>query len=174
MYYCNVIKYETLELLSKWIVPTFMYLVDVCLTCALDFIRFSLLSNFENNSCWYVNNDEVNVPIFLHVFFKHDLTLKESTIQPTIQPYNHPPLISSIKCMKFVVNVMFYVIFCVYLHRAYEICSITSAGSLAIFKKQLKTFLFRTAYDFTRITVKRLRSDLSHTPLYKLSYYIHT
>jgi len=58
--------------------------------------------------------------------------------------------------------------------------SITSAGSLAIFKKQLKTFLFRTAYDwhvlltFSVNSVKRLRSDLSHTPLYKLSYYIHT
>jgi len=57
--------------------------------------------------------------------------------------------------------------------------SITSAGSLAIFKKQLKTFLFRTAYDwhllltFSVNSVKRLQSDLSHTPLYKLTYYIH-
>jgi len=58
--------------------------------------------------------------------------------------------------------------------------SISSAGSLTIFKKQLKTFLFRTAYDlhvlltFSVNSVKRLRSDLSHTPLYKLTYYIHT
>jgi len=53
-------------------------------------------------------------------------------------------------------------------------------GSLAIFKKHSKTFLFRTAYDwqglltFSVNSVKPLRSDLSLTPLYKLTYYIQT
>jgi len=57
--------------------------------------------------------------------------------------------------------------------------SITSAGSLAIYKKQLKKFLFRTAYDwhvlftFSINSAKRLRSDLSLTLLYKLTYYVY-
>jgi len=51
---------------------------------------------------------------------------------------------------------------------------------LGHFQNTLKTFLFRTAYDwhvlltFSVNSVKRLRSDLSLTLLWKFTYYIHT